>query len=117
MRHNATDAERRLWSSLRDRRLGGFKFRRQVPIDGFIVDFYCLERKLAVELDGSQHGEEEAIAYDEKRTRILGRRAFRVMRFSNTDVLKDTDIVLREIFGALEQNPHPNPLPEYRERG
>jgi very-short-patch-repair endonuclease len=57
MRHEPTDGERRLWSRLRDRRLNGYKFRRQVPIEGFIVDFYCMEAKLIVEIDGSQHFE------------------------------------------------------------
>ncbi|MGA8221784.1 MAG: DUF559 domain-containing protein, partial [Candidatus Acidiferrales bacterium] len=60
MRQTQTDAERKLWSILRDRRLGGFKFRRQHPVDRYILDFYCAERRLAVEADGGQHRDSQA---------------------------------------------------------
>src|SRR5438552_7325108 len=71
MRHEPTDAERRLWSRLRNRQVGGFKFRRQVPIAGYIVDFYCLQRKLAVELDGGQHLDRASVDYDCRRENKL----------------------------------------------
>ena len=70
LRQNATDAERILWSELRDFKRGGMHFRRQAPFDRYVVDFVCHSHKLIVELDGSQHGEDGAIAYDEQRTLI-----------------------------------------------
>ena len=72
MRREATDAERKLWSILRASRLAEFKFRRQHPLAGFILDFYCPARHLAVELDGGQHGDDEQAAYDRRRTEVLG---------------------------------------------
>jgi very-short-patch-repair endonuclease len=68
MRHNPTDAEALLWSKLRDRRLNGLKFRRQVPVRGFVVDFLCLTPALAIELDGWQHMNSVQAEYDQKRT-------------------------------------------------
>jgi very-short-patch-repair endonuclease len=68
MRHEQTDAEKRLWWILRDRRLGEFKFRRQVPVGPYILDFYCHEGKLAVEADGGQHSEPQTASYDARRT-------------------------------------------------
>jgi very-short-patch-repair endonuclease len=117
MRHEPTDAEKRIWSRLRDRRLGGFKFRRQVPIGGFIVDVYCMECELAVELDGGQHLEPSAATYDQRREQALASVGIRTIRFSDVDVLKNTDAVLNAILCELQQNPHPDPLPEYRARG
>jgi very-short-patch-repair endonuclease len=102
LRREQTDAERLLWGHLRDRRLNGFKFRRQVPSEPFIVDFACIERGLVVELDGSQHGEDRALAYDERRTAVLNARGMRVMRFWNEDVLKDLSGVLNVILFELE---------------
>jgi very-short-patch-repair endonuclease len=117
MRHNPTDAEKLLWSKLRDRQLDGLKFRRQVPVDGSIVDFLCLSAKLAVELDGGQHMEPEQMRRDALRSERVRAKGFREMRVSNIDVLRDVDLVLNEILRAAGQNPHPCPLPEYRERG
>ena len=102
LRRGQTDAERLLWGHLRARRLGGFKFRRQEPRAPFIVDFVCLERRLVVELDGSQHGEDAAVAYDVRRTAVLNAQGFRVLRFWNTDVLKHLDGVLDDIRRELE---------------
>jgi adenine-specific DNA-methyltransferase len=104
-RHNHTDAEGLLWSMLRNRKLAGMKFRRQVPIEGFIVDFYCMETKLAIELDGSQHG--DAAAYDAWRSRLLALHGIRVLCFSNEDVLKDVRVVLRTVLELSKQYPHP----------
>jgi very-short-patch-repair endonuclease len=102
LRREQTDAERLLWGHLRDRRLNGFKFRRQVPAAPFIVDFVCIERGLVVELDGSQHGEDRALAYDARRTAVLNARGMRVLRFWNEDVLKDLTGVLNAILFELE---------------
>jgi very-short-patch-repair endonuclease/gamma-glutamylcyclotransferase (GGCT)/AIG2-like uncharacterized protein YtfP len=111
MRHEATEAEHRLCSQLRDRQLAGFKFRRQVPIEGYIVDFYCMERKLAVELDGGQHFDPEQAAYDQVREEALRAHQIRVLRFQSDLSLKDTDAVLTEILRALEEEPSPLPSP------
>ncbi len=90
MRVEATDAEGRMWARLRDGRLDGLKFRRQVPIGNAIVDFICYERRLIVEVDGGQHGD----TADAGRDAVLQRRGFIVLRFWNHDVLKNTDEVL-----------------------
>ena len=100
LRVEATDAEARLWQRLRNRMLGGFKFRRQFPVGPYIADFVCIERKLIVELDGGQHADNPA---DERRTRFLERRGYRVIRFWNPDVLANTDGVLEMIFIELEK--------------
>ncbi|WP_266183543.1 endonuclease domain-containing protein [Dyella humicola] len=111
LRTTVTDAEQVLWFRIRDRRLQGWKFRRQHEIDQYIVDFACLDAALIVELDGGQHGEQ--VAYDEARTRKLQNMGYRVLRFWNNDVLKNLDSVLEVILEALASPaPHPNPLPE-----
>ncbi|HET7223580.1 MAG TPA: endonuclease domain-containing protein [Rhodanobacteraceae bacterium] len=93
LREKMTDAERTLWYRLRGSRLDGLKFRRQHPVPPYIVDFYCTEAKLVVELDGSQHGAE----VDAVRTASLERRGLQVVRFWDNQVLTDIDSVLREI--------------------
>jgi very-short-patch-repair endonuclease len=102
LRRDQTDAERLLWGHLRARRLGGVKFRRQDPRAPYIVDFICLERRLVVDLDGSRHGDDKAIAYDGRRSAFLNAQGFRVLRFWNTDVLKHLDGVLDDIRRELE---------------
>src|SRR3954454_6294844 len=79
-----TTAEEKLWRCLRNRRLNGFKFRRQVPVDRYVADFYCAETKVIVELDGEAHDEQEE--KDEKRTERLQTLGYRVVRFENDDV-------------------------------
>lgn len=97
LRRDSTDAEQCLWSRLRAGRLDGLKFKRQVPIGQYIADFVCFEARLIVEVDGGQHSESE---YDERRDRELSGRSFRVLRFWNHSVLKDTDDVVAMIFAA-----------------
>jgi very-short-patch-repair endonuclease len=99
LRQEQTDAERKLWSILRGRRLDGFKFRRQVPIDRYFADFACFEAKLIVELDGSQHA--ERTDYDAQRTRVLDALGWRVIRFWNTPVLSETQGVIDAILAEL----------------
>lgn len=99
LRHSATDAERCLWRHLRNRQLKGHKFRRQVPIGGYIVDFACLEIRLIIELDGGQHDAQRA--YDERRTQTLEGQGFTVLRFWNHQVLTETEAVLEEILRRL----------------
>ena len=88
LRRDMTDVERKLWFALRDRRFEQFKFRRQVPIGKYIVDFVCLERRLIVELDGSQH---EGSLHDAKRDAWLRTQNFRVLRFWNIDINQALD--------------------------
>jgi very-short-patch-repair endonuclease len=97
LRRNQTDVERKLWQALRDRRFAKMKFRRQQPIGPYIVDFVCFEMKLIVELDGSQHGLEENIFADERRTAFLQHEGFRVKRFGNHELIERFDAVLDAI--------------------
>ena len=100
LRNSATDAEQHLWQHLRLKQLGGFKFRRQVPVAGYIADFLCHELTLIVELDGGHHVEQSA--YDEQRTQILEAEGYRVLRYWNGDVFLRTSYVLEDILRALE---------------
>jgi adenine-specific DNA-methyltransferase len=100
VRRDASDAERVLWQFLRGSRLGA-KFRRQHPIGPFVVDFYCCEARLVVEVDGGQHYEPGASAYDERRTAEINRRGHRVVRFRNDDVLRNPRAVVALIAEAL----------------
>ena len=101
LRKNMTEAEKRLWYLMRRHNLEGKLFRRQVPIDDYIVDFACLSANLVIEVDGGQHNSQ--VARDEARTRYLERRGFRVIRFWNNDVLGNTEGVLQMIVQALEE--------------
>ena len=105
MRAEPTDTETKLWWLLRNRRLAGFKFRRQVPVGSYILDFYCHEARLAVEADGGQHSEPGQAAYDARRTEYLKKLGIRVLRFWDNDVLKHTDSVLEAIYRELTENP------------
>ncbi len=113
LRNQSTDAERLLWSRLRDRRLMGLKFRRQCPIGKYIVDFVCKERNLIIEIDGGHHQEQQVA--DLCRTEWLISRGFSVIRYWNNQVLQDTDSVLESILMTLERGsyPHPHPLPRW----
>lgn len=93
-----TDAERRLWSLLRDRRLDGHKFKRQYPLGPFILDFACIEHHLVVEADGGQHVDN---VDDERRTAWLERQGWRVLRFWNNDILANPRGVAEAILQAL----------------
>lgn len=97
LRNNPTDPEYRLWYFLRNSQLCERKFRRQHSIGKYIVDFYCAEEKLAIELDGAAHYEVENIKYDMRRSLFLKSLGIRVIRFRNEDVLYNTDFVLRQI--------------------
>jgi lysyl-tRNA synthetase class 2 len=113
LRRQQTDAERILWFRLRGRRLAGWKFKRQAPVDRFIADFLCADAKLIVELDGSQHA--VRTRDDEARTEVLEASGYLVLRFWNNDVMRNTEGVLEEILNTLNQQPleppHPTPLP------
>jgi len=101
LRQSATTAESLLWQIIRNRQLGGAKFRRQHPTAGYILDFYCHEAQLAVELDGRGHLEEKQMNYDMERTMILNALGVRVLRFWNHEVLNNTTSVLEVIYAAL----------------
>jgi very-short-patch-repair endonuclease len=102
LRQRMTNAERKLWYALRDRRFARFKFRRQVPVGRFIADFVCFERRLVIEVDGGQHAES---VRDQWRDRWFAANGFRVLRFWNNEVLKNLEgvmTVLAETLGVKE---------------
>ena len=98
MRREPTEAERLLWARLRDRRLGGHKFRRQHPLGAFVADFACLERRLIVEANGEQHVESK---HDADRTEWLRAQGWRVVRFWNNEVRENPDGVAEAILVIL----------------
>lgn len=95
LRNNCTDTERLLWRHLRNSQLEGVKFRRQQPIEAYIVDFISFDKKIVIELDGGQHAEN--ITYDEQRDACLRENGYTVLRFWNNDVIQNTDGVLEVI--------------------
>ena len=97
LRNNPTQAEAFLWGYLKNSQFEGRKFRRQSSINNFIVDFYCPEEKLVIELDGDFHFDEKAIKDDQRRTMKLEEEGLRVIRFENQEVLLNLDGVLSEI--------------------
>lgn len=111
IRREPTDAESKLWYHLRAGRLGKLKFRRQHPVPPYIVDFCCPDRKLIVELDGSQHSPD----VDAARTAYLQSQGFNVIRFWDNEALTQTDSVLEAIWSASHApDPHPDPSPDGR---
>src|SRR4029077_5945446 len=101
LRKNSTDAERILWSELRDNRLNGAGFRRQVPIKNYIADFACHASKLVVELDGGQHFSDQAERADAALSAVIEARGFRVLRFGNHEVMTNRVGVLETIAAAV----------------
>ncbi|HYM93362.1 MAG TPA: endonuclease domain-containing protein [Chitinophagaceae bacterium] len=97
LRQTSTKAEEVLWQHLRNKKLNGLKFRRQHPLDNFIADFYCNEKKLVIELDGGIHDEKEIRQYDEARTYDLKEFDITVIRFRNEEVLNDIKYVIEKI--------------------
>ena len=89
LRKNMTDAERRLWHVLRGRQMHGYKFRRQYPVGRYILDFYCAELKLAIEVDGRQHGECWMAGYEDERLLALRERGIEVLRIPNELLIRD----------------------------
>jgi len=109
LRQQSTDAERMLWKHLRAHRMAGYKFRRQVVIEPYIVDFICLDARLIVEADGGQHLEQAED--DLKRSAFLQSRGYKVIRFWNDEILTDTHVVLERIYNYLITAPSPQPSP------
>jgi very-short-patch-repair endonuclease len=123
LRREMTPQERLLWQGLRGRRLEGYKFRRQMWLDGFIADFACPEARLVVEADGSQHAANRD--YDANREAALARLGWRTLRYWNNEINEDLEAVLNAIRAALPLSPSPShqaapdgplPLPKW-ERG
>ena len=94
-----TDAERLLWSKLRRKQLG-YKFRRQVPIGKYIVDFLCPSKKLIIEVDGSQHINSD---YDRRRDEYLRSKGYTILRFWDNEVLKETEAVVQRIWDEINK--------------
>ena len=101
LRRNSTDAERNLWSHIRNRQLEGWKFRRQLPVGKYVVDFACAELRLVVEIDGGQHAEQ--VLYDQGRTKFLQSKGYKVVRFWNNEVLGNIEGVLEALTLTLSQ--------------
>ena len=106
LRRTATGAEAMLWKVLRGAKLNGSKFRRQHPIDRFVVDFVCLKAKLVVEVDGATHGSSAALGRDAERTQLLEAAGFHVMRVGNSDIRDNLDGVLESILTAIRLRDH-----------
>jgi very-short-patch-repair endonuclease len=116
LRKSSTDAERILWSELRDHRLNGASFRRQVPIATYVADFVCHAAKLVIELDGGQHFSDAQEAADARRSGVIEAKGFRVLRFSNHDVMTNRVGVLETIATAIGASTPTLTLPRKRER-
>ena len=113
MRREMTAPEKKLWREMRARvPTTGTHFRRQVPVDRYIADFCAFALKLIVEVDGDQHGADEALVYDATRTARLEALGYRVLRFSNRDVMLETESVLDTIYAAVVATPTPSPSPQ-----
>lgn len=107
LRSNMTGPETRLWSRLRARQLQGLKFRRQHGIGPYIVDFYCPERSLVIEVDGASHADADQILKDQLRDRYFQSLGLHVIRYINDDILKNLDGVLEDLVGRLSQDRPP----------
>lgn len=108
LRANQTDAEKKLWAHLRAKQFHGLKFRRQEPIENYVVDFVCLSNKLILEVDGGQH----SVEVDQERDDILQSKGFLVLRYWNNEVLNNIDGVLQDITNTIQPHalrPHPSP--------
>ena len=110
LRTNGTKEENTLWYQYL--RMYPVRFRRQCVLDQYIVDFYCSKARLVIELDGSQHYEQDGLAHDVQRTQFLESLGLKVLRFSNTDVNQQLSSVCQQIDYEVQQRYHPGPLPE-----
>ncbi len=108
MQSQPTEGEHRLWQLLRAHRFSGHKFKQQVPLDFYIVDFICFARRLIVEVDGGQHADSE---HDARRDAYLKAQGFRILRFWNNGIFENEEGVSELILSALSSPPLPNPSP------
>jgi very-short-patch-repair endonuclease len=107
LRTHLTDSEQLLWSRLRRKQILGVQFYRQKPLGHFVVDFYVPSARLVIEVDGSQHVTAEQKAYDQQRTTYLRGQGLRVLRFTNHEVLQETEAVVEAIHGAVQDAKNP----------
>lgn len=112
LRKNMTDEEKTLWFHLRAKRFSGFKFRRQIPINKYIVDFICFSKKLIIELDGSQHIDESNRFNDKVRDEFFKSQGYEILRFYNNQINNKLEDILIKIFNQLN-SPLPYPLPQW----
>jgi very-short-patch-repair endonuclease len=115
LRKKQTDAEKKLWTILRNRQLNGVKFRRQFPLGRYILDFYCPDHRLGIEADGGQHYERKGRDHDDLRTRELNKLGIEIIRFSDGEILTNSEGVFEVIQNAIARkkdnapSPHPSP--------
>ncbi len=109
LRAQQTDCEHLLWQRLRSRQIANLKFRRQFPCPPYVLDFYCAELKLAIELDGGQHFETSGLIHDQRRTLYLYQQGIEVVRFSNLEVLQQMDAVLEQLIRIAAARKLPSP--------
>jgi very-short-patch-repair endonuclease len=102
LRRTSTEAEQLLWNKLRNKKLNGFKFRRQHPIAGYIADFYCHEARLIIEIDGGIHDLPDHQEYDVGRTHSLDNQGIRLIRFRNNEIIENLENVLKQIATYLK---------------
>lgn len=117
MRKNPTESEKVLWNILRKFRNKGYIFRRQHPVDIFIADFYCHKLKLIIEVDGGVHDSEQAMEYDDGRSAELEKYGLNIIRFTNDQVLKETEEVTIHIQNFISSLTSPSPSGEGDKRG
>ncbi|NEQ65287.1 MAG: endonuclease domain-containing protein [Symploca sp. SIO2D2] len=113
LRRNMTKAEFRLWQKIKGKQLAGVKFRRQYSVDRFIVDFYCTELKLAIEVDGESHFREGVQEYDKERQAFIESVGIRFLRFTNDEVYGDLEEVLERIVQKIGELQNSLPSPPY----
>ena len=117
LRRFPTEAEACLWRRLRGRTFKGLKFRRQLPLGKYIVDFVCLEKRLIIELDGGQHNAEAQRQYDRVRDQWLRSQGFQILRYWNHEIFDEWESVAEAVWKAAQRDPSPpTPLPQ-GERG
>jgi adenine-specific DNA-methyltransferase len=109
LRTNQTDCEHLLWQRLRSRQIANLKFRRQFACPPYVLDFYCVELRLAIELDGGQHYERVGVVHDRRRSNFLYLQGIEVVRFSNLEVLQQMDDVLEQIIRIATDRKMPSP--------
>jgi very-short-patch-repair endonuclease len=102
LRQVKTDAEEKLWHSLRNRKVQNLKFRRQHPFGNYVLDFYCHEKKLCIEADGGIHNEKDIAAYDIERTKVLNENGITVLRFTNEEIITKMETVINTIEAFLK---------------
>ena len=108
MRRNSTQEEEALWHKLKNKQVAGLKFRRQHPIDKFIADFYCHEKKLVIELDGNIHNQKEQASLDKGRTETMNEFGITVLRFKNEEIINNIEDVVSQIIKVVSDNDKKN---------